>query len=1431
MDVALESCDPRRLSGLLDTETVSPAVSLTEGPGARIGRYKLLQLIGEGGFGSVFMAEQETPVVRKVALKIIKLGMDTKQVIARFQAERQALAMMDHPNIAKVFDAGATETGRPYFVMELVKGIPITDFCNQHHLPARNRLELCIEVCKAIQHAHQKGVIHRDLKPSNVMVTLHDGTPVPKVIDFGIAKATNQRLTEQTLFTEFRLFIGTPHYMPPEQADISGLDVDTRADIYSLGVLLYELLTNTTPFDPQQLRSSAYVEVQRIIREVQPPKPSTRLSTLGAELVTIATRMGTEPKKLNQLVSGELDWIVMKCLEKDRSRRYDTASALARDLQRYLNDEPVEASPPSAADKFRRFVRKHRLGLSVGTGFVLTLLLATALSSWQAMRATRATAVVVAERQRADEQAKAAGAARAAAEVNLADALIAQGDALGATGQWRVAKEKFHQAIDLLRANRQSSFLAEIALWDANRRSPSPLMEFPAHDGEVTHLRFIPGGEHLATIGSDGVARFWDARTGRLIRTIRGLGDVQRLSISPDGKLISFAAMTSEVTLWQIADGTLAKTIHGFSGRASAVTFSGDGRHILIGSADPPYELCLFDVSSGALIRKFMGHEAAIRDVVFTPDGSKAVSSDGRPPGDKIGFGFHVTIRAWNVDTGALLWKQIADKEERLGGALAISPDGEEVACTCWDGYCKVWDVATGAGPRLLGSDFGRDVQGVAYSAKRLLAWGAAAGSINVASDKNSQLWEFKHFGGHPGETRTLDFSSDARLLASGGGDGVVRIWPVYAGGETRLFPDNWARGEIAQVPSVVLSSDARLVLSSSPEDQLVRLWDVPSGMELGHVVTAGSHTSAAFGPANSTIVLIERDGRIGIWDQTLKHRLRWIEPPAGRMFDSLALSPDGQTLLACFKDGGDAVVCRTATGTIVKKLELAGPAGTAEVARATNLHRYQNERRFVFAPDGKFAVGLARDANVLKIWGTGDWREWHALAVTRPTRAAISGDSKWVACVGADVRVFDAKSGELRNHFNEAADQLSAVAFLPDCHFLVTEGPPGDGLVLWDLEKNSRVRPIGQSSFVFDMAASGDGTFIWSQRLREKRGAVNVANLNWVAKYDELRPCLERARVRLQADPDDAQALTALAEWYAFRDMPDWAVQLLERAGQPAAEAQLFELSRLRAQTENPHARARIAQNSDDPATNPRGGPFAAAIYDLTVELAQQPSNVALLTARGRFYARAGLFADAAADFMTVARLAPDDHLSWHQGVPLLLQAGNIDGYRHWRTVELQQFSGAADKDVGHRVAKDALMIPAEGEDLKRAVDLADRALAADGSSWGAAQTKGMAEYRSGHFEEAIPFLKKCCQLTHEARFASVAEFFLAMSYERSGDHQQGLAALERGQKSLAELPISGENDENFGNSDWILAHLASREAEEVVNQPVPTTEPSRPM
>ncbi|MFC1636856.1 SUMF1/EgtB/PvdO family nonheme iron enzyme [Planctomycetota bacterium] len=364
----------------LDVSPFGPDITLDtspliEVPGTVIDRYKLLQKIGEGGMAVVYMAEQQEPIRRKVALKVIKLGMDTKQVIARFEAERQALATMDHPNIAKVFDAGATETGRPYFVMELVHGILITEYCDNNQLDMHRRLELFVQVCQAVQHAHQKGIIHRDIKPSNVLVTMHDDKPVPKVIDFGIAKATNQRLTEKTVFTQYAHFIGTPAYMSPEQAQMSGLDVDTRTDAYSLGVLLYELLTGTTPFDANRLREAGYTEIQRIICETDPLKPSTKLNRLGQTLIDIAQYRQANPESLRKRVKGDLDWIVMKCLEKDRTRRYETAHGLAEDIERHLKNEPILARSPDIMYRAQKFWRRHRSYI-VATS-VMTALLAS----------------------------------------------------------------------------------------------------------------------------------------------------------------------------------------------------------------------------------------------------------------------------------------------------------------------------------------------------------------------------------------------------------------------------------------------------------------------------------------------------------------------------------------------------------------------------------------------------------------------------------------------------------------------------------------------------------------------------------------------------------------------------------------------------------------------------------------------------------------------------------------------------------------------------------------------------------------------------------------------------------------------------------------------------------------------------------------------
>ncbi len=428
--------------------------SVSERPGTVIGPYKLMEQIGEGGMGLVFVAEQQHPVRRKVAVKVIKPGMDTREVIARFEAERQALALMDHPNIARVFDAGATSSGRPYFVMELVRGVGITDFCDANRLTPRERLGLFVHVCQAVQHAHQKGIIHRDLKSTNILVTLHDGTPVVKVIDFGVAKAIGQHLTDKTVYTRFAQLIGTPMYMSPEQAEMSGLDIDTRSDIYALGVLLYELLTGTTPFDKERLQTAAFDEIRRIIREEEPPRPSTRFSTLGEVTATLSANRKSDPRRLSQLFRGELDWIVMKALEKDRNRRYESASAFVADVERYLNDEAVHACPPSRWYRFRKWTQRNRAMFATISAASLALIVTLAglvasniLIRQEQARTEQAKERALQAQELADERAE--ENRLGLEQLKTANALLDRGRHSASINYWDDANAAYSKALEL----------------------------------------------------------------------------------------------------------------------------------------------------------------------------------------------------------------------------------------------------------------------------------------------------------------------------------------------------------------------------------------------------------------------------------------------------------------------------------------------------------------------------------------------------------------------------------------------------------------------------------------------------------------------------------------------------------------------------------------------------------------------------------------------------------------------------------------------------------------------------------------------------------------------------------------------------------------------------------------------------------------------
>ena len=613
-----------------------PPSEPSEQPGSLIaGRYKLLERIGEGGMGTVWMAEQRHPVRRLVALKVIKAGMDSGQVLARFEAERQALAMMDHPNIARVFDAGTTEGGRPFFVMELVKGMPITEYCDTHRLTIRQRLELFVQVCQAVQHAHQKGIIHRDLKPSNVLVCLYDGVPSVKVIDFGVAKAMEQRLTQQTLFTQFGQIVGTWEYMSPEQAEFNQLDVDTRSDVYSLGVLLYELLTGTTPLTRERLRQAAVTEVLRLIREEEPERPSTRLSHSGEAAATVAAQRRMEVGKLAAVLRRELDWIVLKALEKDRTRRYGTASELAQDVERYLRGEAVVACPPSLGYRLGKWAGKHRGALAATAAVVLLLLLGTVVSTWQAVRARRAEeqaneeaaaarqaeAQAAAARDRAEQAAQKETAARQQAEAlreqaqdTLCRSLYEQARAVRLTDQ----QGRRFQALDLLKQAEQLRSRKRVAALLGDGPLPSraqlrteALAALLLSDGRV--VQQWPGLNHAISPDGKFAASLWiaveqhtagvrlvDLSTGKVIVQSSNkeylelmfgetLG-LQALALSPGGKQLAVADwLQGSVVIWKLRDHKrqILRLPRGHpkgkresAGMITSLAFSPDGRYL-----------------------------------------------------------------------------------------------------------------------------------------------------------------------------------------------------------------------------------------------------------------------------------------------------------------------------------------------------------------------------------------------------------------------------------------------------------------------------------------------------------------------------------------------------------------------------------------------------------------------------------------------------------------------------------------------------------------------------------------------------------------------------------------------------------------------------------------------------------------------------------
>ena len=1041
--------------------SLSPSI---EKAGDWIGRYKLLQQIGEGGMGLVYMAEQDQPVRRSVALKIIKLGMDTRQVVARFEAERQALAMMNHPHIAKVFDAGATDSGRPYFVMELVRGIPITEYCDKNCLPTRQRLDLFILVCQAVQHAHQKGVIHRDLKPSNILVTLNDGVPWPMIIDFGIAKATHQRLTEKTLFTHFAQMIGTPAYMSPEQAEMSKLDVDTRTDIYALGVLLYELLTGTTPFPTKELLSLGYREMQRTIAEREPPRLSTRLSTMANEERTVvAKNRSVEVSALAKLFRGDLDWIAMKCLEKDRTRRYETANGLASDLLRHLNNELIAARPPSAAYRFQKAVKRNKLAFAAASAVLLTLIAGLSFSTWAFLREAtqRRTAVeqqtkaeaaqaseaeqrskAEASREHAERRAYASDMAFASATINLesslggVDAILSRWknhtpDFRG--WEWHYLNSLCHRerltilagtnAVNSVAWHLDGKRLASggadgtVRIWNA--MTGRQIAAFAAHTDEVNEVAWSPDGKRLASASDDTTVKVWDPERGAELVICQGHTDfVNSVAWSPDGQTFLSGSRDKTIRLWNANQGTTIKTWTA-QGRGASLTWNTNGSRFASGGAGDSVQI--WDLNGAQAGRAYpigaAGNtfgESASHSVAWSPnDQWLAVGY----PGD--------VAKVLDANSGTVVMEMHDNSADVY--RVAWSPNGSHLATGCsGNGEIRIRDSVTGKAFQSFRGHLGR-VNALSWSPDSTQA--ASAGS-----DGTIKVWDvtekerIRTVVQRPGQTYSLDWHPEGRYLAQGNTEGSIWVWdtttmaePIHLTGNTWIYRVAW--------------NPSGTRLASGNRDGSIKIWDWPDGKEpLSIQAHPAEVRGLAWSPDGARIAsLTGMEKGLKIWDARTGALLAMIPGPWGL---SLAWSPDG-ALLAAEGTWSELSVFDANTGS--ERLHF-------------DAHR-ESIRHLAWSPDGR-QLASASDDNLVKIWDLATAREIQTLVGhgSRVYGVSWSPDGTRLATAdwGGGIRIWNPATGGMVCSLSYHRSKMFSIEWNPDGRRIAASNIAGE-LIIFD--------------------------------------------------------------------------------------------------------------------------------------------------------------------------------------------------------------------------------------------------------------------------------------------------------------------------------------------------------------------------------------------
>jgi serine/threonine protein kinase/WD40 repeat protein len=970
-----------------------------ERPGTVIGPYKLLEQIGEGGMGVVFMAEQIKPVRRKVALKVLKPGMDTRQVVARFEAERQALALMDHPNIAHVLDGGETAAGHPYFVMELVRGIPITDFCDENHFPVRERLKLFVSVCQAVQHAHQKGIIHRDLKPSNVMVTLHDGEPVVKVIDFGIAKAMGQQLTDKTLFTNYAVMIGTPIYMSPEQAEMSGLDVDTRTDIYALGVLLYELLTGMTPCDKKLLRSAGFDEIRRVIREDEPPRPSARVSTLGQEAASVSARRKSDPKRLSQLFRGELDWIVLKALDKDRKRRYETASAFAADVQRYLHDEPVLACPPSAWYRLRKNMHRHRGAALAAMLVVLALVAGMIGTTWGLIRATDAKAVAVYEAnekaQALQDREDALAAARQSEReksVQLWEALLAQARANRLSrrpGQRFETLGILRRALEMARmldlsaekfGELRDAVIAALALPDLYLAGP--WHPWPA---DAYGLDLDEGHALYARTDRKGACTICQVADDHQIHSLPPLGAAALPRLSRDGKYVALLDDRDSKTgvgvhVWKIDEATPRRIL--LEEKAESLDFHPNGTQAALTYAGGA--IGLFELPSGRRIKRLLPACPLASEMVCALHPTESVVA--------ICSYFSPVVQLRDLRTGAVL---AVLRQTSRPHSVAWHPTGRILAVGMAEA-CQVhlYDRATLKPFRTL--ECGRTASYLAFNplGDRLAisGWGKAVDLFDVGTGQ--KLFAALNCAGVP------RFSHDGRRLASSIQDGKWGIWQVGDGREYRTLQRKaMPANSLFLIPPTV-HPDGRLAVAAMSDG--FGFWDLASGSELGFVPGDGDNLRALFQPSGALLIL----GPTGLSRWNVKSdagaKGRYIIGPPERL-----PLPTGH----CLGQSRDGRVIVTCSRTVGAELPHAGGwiLHADRPDRPIRLDAGQDIQWIAVSPDGRLVITVTHYAGLAKLWDARSGKLLRQLADGGAGFPSFTPDGRWFTMETDGNRLFAA--------------------------------------------------------------------------------------------------------------------------------------------------------------------------------------------------------------------------------------------------------------------------------------------------------------------------------------------------------------------------------------------------------------------------------------